>query len=246
MSTPDLDALMAGARSDNALDRQTAALALGARDTSSVIDELVDLMVHEREDFVRESLIWAITAQGKAAVPRLVAMLYEPDTDREHVLHTLSKIGDPSTVAAIIPDADNPDRVVAAKAWWALGRIGTPEALPPLLAHLGEGDAERRLGLTLALLQHGPPGIPALVEHLHTGSQAAREHAADILVRLADPDQYPLLQRREGEQEAAAEAVRHAPAEPMDAVLEALAADQESPRLAAVAQKLREDRGRLA
>lgn len=238
----DLDALLATARSDDPRERQGAALVLGTLDTTPRIAELVDVMVHELDDFVRETLIWAIVSQGAAAVPSLVAMLYEPGTERERVLHTLSKIGDPSTVQAIAPDAANPDRIVASKAWWALGRIGTPEALPPLLAHLGEGDSERRDGLTWALLQYGPRAVPALVAHLGEGPTPAREHAADVLVRLADPLQYSLQHRRDGAGDEAAQAVLASEEPVVDVVLTALAHDEEHPDLAAHARSLLEKR----
>ncbi|GAB3622164.1 HEAT repeat domain-containing protein [Mariniluteicoccus endophyticus] len=223
----DLEPLLRGATDDDPRVRQEAAIALGTADPTPVIDRLVSIMIGEPDDYVRETLIWAIVARGTAAVPALVASLDDPLNERERILHTLSKIGDPATVPAIIPHAADPDRVVAAKAWWALGRIGTPESLPVLLAHLGEGDADRRLGLTRALLQFGPDGVCALVEALGGGTPAASEHAAEVLVRLADPTQYGIAQR--GADTPAREAVIAATAPEVDLVLRALAADGDDP-----------------
>lgn len=238
----DLAPLLAAARDDDPRVRQEAAMALGARGTDQTVADVVALMVAEPDDFVRETLIWAVVARGRAGVPALVAALDDPTVEHERVLHTLSKIEDPSTVEAILSFADDPDRIVASKAWWALGRIGTPEALPPLMARLGDGDADRRLGLTRALLAYGQPAIAPLTEALDADEPAVREHAAQVLVHLADPDQYAYADRRQGHADRAAEAIRTATAPEVDVVLTALAADDDHPRLAAVAQELREDR----
>ncbi|MWV30189.1 HEAT repeat domain-containing protein [Rathayibacter iranicus] len=53
---------------------------------------------------------------------------------RVQELHVLSKIAYPSTVDDIVPLIDDADHAVAAKARWALSRIGDQCAVPLLTA----------------------------------------------------------------------------------------------------------------
>lgn len=231
-------------RSDDPNLRQAAAMQLGTRDTSLVMGELVLLMASESDDFVRETLVWAVVARPEAATPQLVDALGQDGVPREPVLHALSKIGDPSTVPAIAPHAADADRLVAAKAWWALGRIGAAEGLPVALEHLGDPDAARRHGLTRALLQFGEPAIDALKRELSSEDAGRRSHAAEVLVAFADPDQYGLADRRGGRDlsEKACAVVLAATCPEMDGALLLATMDDDRAGLAAVAARLREER----
>lgn len=239
-----LETLVNALRAGDAGLRQQAALRLGAIDTSEVMDELVPLMAAEPDDFVRETLTWALVARPGAATPELLAALARADLPHEPVLHALSKIGDASTVAAITPHAASDDTLVAAKAWWALGRIATPEALTVLLEHLGTTDPERRRVLTRALLQVGEPAIDALSGELGSDDPARRSHAAEVVVAFADQDRYGTAERRDGRDhsEKAAAILREATAGEVDNALLIASAD-ERPGLAAAAERLRGQRG---
>lgn len=238
-SLPDL---LSAARSDDPTLRQHAAMQLGVHGTDEVVDELVDLMVAEPDDFVRETLIWAVVARRSAGVPRLMALLDDPSVDAERVLHTLSKIEDPSTIEAISRFVDDPDAVVAAKAQWALGRIGDPTTLPLLLDQLGTTAGEPRQALTRALVQFGAAAVGPLVDALEAPTSAGREHAVEVLVRLTDPDSYGIQARRAGAIEdgmaAAKQALVTATAPEVGSVLGRLLEDSDRPRLADVARDL--------
>ncbi|MFK5634388.1 HEAT repeat domain-containing protein [Ornithinimicrobium sp. LYQ103] len=169
--------------------RQEAALRLGTLADASMAAELVSLLVSEDDFFVRETLTWAVVAQAEAALPHLLAALDRPDASRVQVLHALSKIRDQDAVPHILPLADDPDPAVAAKAWWALGRTGTPQVVPTLVDRLGDEDEARRRELTAALEQLGAPAVPALAERLLDRSTLpeVRRHAAEALAAIGDP-----------------------------------------------------------
>lgn len=239
-----LETLLAALTSDEAVTRQQAALQLGTVDTSPLMWELVDQMANEPDDFVRETLIWAVVARPAAATPVLVAALEREGVPREPVLHALSKIGDPTTTSAILPHACSPDPVVAAKAWWALGRIASPESLAVLVGHLGSDKAELRHGLTRALLQYGEPAIDALAAALDSEEAAVRSHAAEVLVAFADPSRAGTAERRAGRDfsHKAAEVLRAAKVPEVDGALLLATVTDDRPGLVGSAQKLQDER----
>ncbi len=189
MSTPSprLEAALRAAFSTDPGVRQEAALRLGTLADAALAPRLVDLLVAEPDFYVRETLTWAVVNQAPAALPHLLAALGTAGPARVQVLHALSKIRDPAAVAAVLPLADDPDDAVAAKAWWALGRTGTPEAVPALVAHLGDPDEARRHELTRALEQLGEPAVPAVAERLCDTDLTTRRHAAEVLGVIGDP-----------------------------------------------------------
>ncbi|GAA1394973.1 HEAT repeat domain-containing protein [Luteococcus peritonei] len=240
-----LPTLMAALRGDDATRRQQAALLLGGQPVAQVMDELVELMAGEPDDFVRETLIWAVVQDPAAAAPALVSALGREELPREPVLHALSKVGDPTTVPAILPHAGSEDPVVAAKAWWALGRIADESSLPVLLSHLGAEKAELRHGLTRALLQFGARAIDALERELEHPEAAHRSHAAEVLVAFANPDQYGTAERRSGQDfsQQAAEVLRRSTVPEVDGALLLATVSDDRPGLSGAAGALREERG---
>lgn len=240
-----LDALMGALHSDDPRVRQQAALRLGSAETGPVMWELVDAMAREADDFVRETLTWAVISRPRAATPQLIAALKREGVPLEPVLHALSKIGDPSTVPAILPHAASEDPVVAAKAWWALGRIGDEQTLPVLLRELGAEQASLRHGLTRALLQYGADAITALEKELQHPDAAHRSHAAEVLVAFANPDQYGTTERRTGRDHSqqAAEVLRRAIAPEVDGALLLATISDDRPGLVQAAGELRDQRG---
>lgn len=240
----DLDSLVRALSSVDPTVRQQAAMRLGAIDASPAMPELVTAMATEPDDFVRETLIWAVVARPEAATAQLLAAL-SAGVPKEPVLHALSKIGDPATVPSILPFADDADPVVAAKAWWALGRIGTPEALPALLRHLGPEQAEQRHALTRALLEVGAPAVDALAERLDHPDTAVRWHAAEILVALSDATRASTAERRAGSDVAAraAAVLRGSGTPEVDGALLMATVDEDRPGLVQAAQTLRDERG---
>ncbi|MFX0539981.1 HEAT repeat domain-containing protein [Ornithinimicrobium sp. Y1847] len=186
--TPVERALAAALHTDSSV-RQEAALRLGTVAEDEHAPAMVAMLVSEPDFYVRETLTWAVVARGAAAMPHLLAALEGDEPSRVQVLHALSKLQDPAAVEHILPLANDPDDAVAAKAWWALGRTGTPEAAPALLAHLGDTDEARRRELSRALEQLGEPAVAGLAERLADPESdlVTRRHAAEVLVLIGDP-----------------------------------------------------------
>lgn len=238
--------LLAALDSDDPNRRQRAAMQLGTVDAGPAMPELAERMAREPDDFVRETLVWAVVANPEAATPALLSLLDAgPAVPLEPVLHALSKMGDPSTVAAIEAHVDDQDPVVAAKAWWALGRISTPEAVAALVRRLGTDSTEIPRNLTRALVQAGPAGVPALEAVLGEGDATRRAHAAEVLTSLLDPDQYDTAARRRGDAGSAArEALLRSTAGEVDEALLLASGDEARPLLARAADELRRERAR--
>ncbi|QFG69928.1 HEAT repeat domain-containing protein [Ornithinimicrobium pratense] len=185
--TPLQQALRA-ALSPDLLARQWGALRLGTLADASVAGDLVALLVSESDPFVRETLTWAVVRQAPATVPHLLAALAGQDESRGQVLHALAKIQDPQSVQHALPLVHDPHPVVAAKAWWMVGRTAVPETAPVLLGLLGQQqDEEQRRALTRALAQMGEVAVPGLAEALGAEHPEVRRHAAEVLVAVGDP-----------------------------------------------------------
>lgn len=186
------DKALRAARHGDPSVRQRAAMYLGTHADDSCAAELVSILVDEPDFYVRETLTWAIVTRAAASYPYVVDLLRD-DAQREgparvHLLHVLSKIRYPESVAEILPHVDDEDDAVAAKAWWALGRIHTPGAVAALLDHLGVEQEFRRRELTRALEQAGGTAVDGLAERLrHDPDPSVRRHAAEALLGIGDP-----------------------------------------------------------
>jgi HEAT repeat protein len=195
--TPDnptrpLQAALAAADSST---RLRAALALGLRPDSTVVDALLARCAIEPDFFVRDMLTWALTRlPAEVTVPRLCAQLARGRAQaRSQALHTLSKIGDPSAWPAItrslLRDADDE---VARSAWRAAVVLAPdgdkPRLAAELAAQLGRGDREVRLSLSRALIALGDAAEPALCAAEASADAAVRAHAAATRRLLDDPD----------------------------------------------------------
>ena len=162
--------------------RQAAALDLGTWADPAAAPALVARLWSEQDFFVRDTLSWTVTRVADAAAPLLLDALARTDTaSRVQALHVLSKIADPATTNAIVPLAADDDPDVAAKARWALTRIGDPRGIPTLAAHLGTGDSTSQNGLTRDLASFDRAAVPCLVTALASDEAPVRRHAAEVL-----------------------------------------------------------------
>lgn len=104
---------------------------------------------------------------------------------RAQVLHALSKIQDPASVEQVLPLVNDPHPLVAAKAWWMVGRTAVPGTERVLLGLLGrQSDEEQHRALTRALAQMGAVAVPGLAHVLGAPEHAVRRHAAEALVAV--------------------------------------------------------------
>ena len=185
--TPLQEALRA-ALSPDVQVRQRGALRLGTLADDGVAGELVALLVSEQDPFVRETLTWAVVRRSPATVPHLLAALAGEDASRAQVLHALSKIQAPASVEHVLPLVDDPHPLLAAKAWWTIGRTAVPGTERVLLGLLGrQHQEEQRQALTRALAQMGAVAVPGLAEALRAPEQTVRRHAVEVLVAVGEP-----------------------------------------------------------
>ncbi|ROO86805.1 HEAT repeat protein [Actinocorallia herbida] len=175
--------------------RLRAALAVGTHPDPRFVDKLVERCGVEPEFSVRDMLTWALTRHPTAlTVPKLLAELRSARAQaRSQALHTLSKIGDPSTwpaiTRALLTDADDE---VARAAWrTAVGLVpeGEESALAAVLAtQLGRGERETQLSLSRALIALGEVMLPTLDAAMKGPGLRARQHAIATERLLRDPD----------------------------------------------------------
>lgn len=243
MSTPAEKAVEA-ARDADAQTRQAMALRLGATQEEGLALALVDWLVHESDPFVLETLTWAVVARREETTPLLVEALRQIGAPAERVLHALSKIEDPATVPAVVSFVHHEDEAVAAKAWWALSRIGDDQAMARVLDQLGVSGTQRE-ALTRALVQWGPAALPGLVAALDHEDELVRAHAVEAILRVADPDARGTRGRHGGDPdprlEDALAAVRDQPGDSVDATLRELTEDRR-PGVADLATRLLAER----
>ncbi|MGW0039805.1 HEAT repeat domain-containing protein [Gordonia sp. NPDC003376] len=121
-TTPTAARIAAALCADNPSTRLSAAMTAGTDGDPSLIGLLVDRSGVEPDFFVRDMLVWALTRQpAELTVPHLAEAVRSTSPQmRSQALHTLSKIGDPSTweliTAGLLHD---PDDDVAQSAWRA-------------------------------------------------------------------------------------------------------------------------------
>ena len=123
--------LTTDAGDDAAWARTNAAWALAAIGEKSI--HLLTTSLMDKEEATRRRAGWALIKIGAPAVKELINSLRDTnDFTRSRAAQILGWIGDDSAATSLIwALKDNEPSVVSAAAW-ALGRIGSPKALPPL------------------------------------------------------------------------------------------------------------------
>ncbi|PPF09620.1 hypothetical protein C5C56_16995 [Rathayibacter sp. AY1D1] len=197
MSSRDSSALLAELSDPDRDVRLRAAMTLGELAEPATAEPLAAHLWEEPDFFVRDVLTWSLGRLGSAAVPVAREALGREPRVRTQALHVLSKILDPATLDDIAPLAADSEPAVAAKARFALGRLGDARALPVLLGLLGDDDAEAQNVLTDVLASFGAAAVPGLEQALREGSAPVRRHAAAALGYLGD-DARPAVDALDG------------------------------------------------
>ena len=176
--------------------RLRSALAAGTRPDAAFVGILLERCAVEPDFFVRDMLTWALARHPpELTVPLLLHELSGPTSQaRSQALHTLSKIGDPSSWPAITRELlEDPDDEVARSAWRAAVALvphGAEGALAETLAtQLGRGDRDVRLSLSRAFVGLGEPAVEALTVAATRGTIEARTHAIATRRLLLDPEE---------------------------------------------------------
>ncbi len=160
-----------------------------------LVEALLERCAVEPDFFVRDMLTWALLRQpAEETVPKVLAELQsERGQARSQALHTLSKLGVPSTWTAITPELlRDPDDEVARTAWRAavaLAPVDEREALAAVLVtQLGRGDRTVQLSLSRALVALDNLIEPHLQQALTNPDPRVQVHARATELLLRDPD----------------------------------------------------------
>ncbi len=175
--------------------RLRAVMAAGTTADPGDLDVLLEQCAVDPDLQVREALTWSLVRlPAGLVVPRLVAELDRPEARaRSQALHTLSKIKDGSVYAEVVERLGDTDPGVRRTAWRA-AVVLAPEQERPALARrlaleLGEGDRDRRLALSRAIVSLGADvAAPVLADASVRRGEAVREHVAETERLLDDPD----------------------------------------------------------
>jgi HEAT repeat protein len=164
---------------------------LDEQQLSALINTLQDAASDER----REQAALALGALGDAALPPLRNLLRAPDAEhRWWAVRALAALGSPPAVSLLIQALADPDPDARVCAALGLGELKAAEAIAPLCNLLADDSAYVGRIVGNALIQIGPPAIPALIQTLGgSPSPAARAGAARALVPLESHDAIPAL-----------------------------------------------------
>jgi HEAT repeat protein len=209
---------------------------LGWMEDERLVSELTRLLGSSE---VRNEIIETLVRHGREVTILLSAQLETDDLDtRRAAITALARIGDPSTVPALLKSLADPDLTVEAAA--ALAKIGDPRAYEPLMQLLGHDRAAVRQAAIAGINSLGQPQTREDIKKLLYDSNP---HLRESAVRIAGYFGYPdcatqLLDRihdvSENVRRAAVENLAHLQD---DRILDALlrAARDESPRIRAAA-----------
>jgi HEAT repeat protein len=138
---------------------------------------------------------------GPRAVDALIPYLEDPEMKWD-AAEALGMIGDPRAVGPLLRVIENPRTGLQSEVIEALGKIGDPAAIPHLIKALEDPSKYIRWDVEEALGKMGKPAVPSLVEALHHSLPHVREHAANALGAIADPEAVePLISLLKGKDE---------------------------------------------
>lgn len=131
---------------------------------------------------------------GPQVVPALLEAVASPDTEqREHVIAALGTLGAKAAVeplGRVLGDPALGRRYVAA---WALGEIGSTDAVPVLIGALEDDNAEVRRFATRALIKLNQAAVEPLIAYLGRAGQEGEAAAVRALGDIGDLRALPAL-----------------------------------------------------
>lgn len=184
----------------NALERETpkvraaAARALGQMDCTIAYSYLLKAL-RDKDPWVRYYAARAIGWNGYAEAIDILAELAHRDPSmivRIAAVEALGQIGGPRVVSFLAPivDDSNASNDLVRAALTALGQVGHPNSLPPLLCALRSEDLFRRVCAVKALGKRGGQDVESILQDLAaTDADVTVVFAAiEALAQLATPE----------------------------------------------------------
>ena len=184
----------------NALERETpkvraaAARALGQMDCTLAYTHLLKAL-RDKDPWVRYYAAKAIGWNGYAEAIEILANVAHQDPStfvRIATVEALGQIGGPRVVSFLAPivDDSNASNDLVRAALTALGQVGHPNSLPPLLCALRSEDLFRRVCAVKALGKRGGQDIESILQDLAVAEADVTVvfAAIEALAQLATPE----------------------------------------------------------
>lgn len=184
--------LLAGLTDEASVVREHA-IALAARHLGPEV--LGELLADDVDAVRRNSALAALERQGSYAVPHLIKLAQGPNLEvAMFAVQILSRLGDPSSVGALLPLMEHSDSNIAQAAVEALGNLRVRAAVPGLIKLLG-ADLWLQFAAVTALGEIGDERAAApLLEAME--NQMLADSSAEALAQLCAPRALgPLLER---------------------------------------------------
>lgn len=146
------------------------------------------------DDERAEASISSLAAHGEAALRAARPLLEDPDPDiRWWAVRLLAEISSPKTPRLLLRALGDQEVTVRQCAALGLRRQPLEQAIPDLIAALGSQDYLLSNLAGDALIAIGSPAVPALLEIMQHGVQAARLVAIRALAMIGDHRSIPVL-----------------------------------------------------
>ena len=151
----------------------------------------------ERAEFAASELIRLSRTSNSGVpwfLPALMEMVSAPESEKRWwAVRIFAEISQPEVILLLLRALYDEESGVRYCAALALSRQANSQAVPALVAALGEQDRLLARLAGDALIAIGTEAVPALLEVMHNGLQAARLEAVRVLTKVGDQRSIPVL-----------------------------------------------------
>jgi len=148
----------------------------------------------------RHSLNRVVSKIGEPALEHLHRVMWEGDPEKvRRISYILGRIASPRSTHILLEYVDKPGYEEARSSIvYALGRIGSKEAVPKLIALINDQDVFLRKNVVVALGRIGDPrAVQSLVQSLGDKYHIVRYPASEALTKIGEPAVPKLLEELE-------------------------------------------------
>ena len=202
----NIDELVAQLQDSNADARSSAVKALANTGDSRAVAPLITAL-QDKSESVRGCALQGLKDIGPPAVPLLIIALKNPNRRVrrkascviDNIGYKLKDIGDFRAVEPLIDALEDPTSVVRSHSVTALGKIGGPQALPPVIAALKTEAVRSALDIGVcyraieALHRLGQTAAECLISALKHPDKAIRRKTATLLGKTGEAGAVDLL-----------------------------------------------------